>query len=181
KPGDITFNRDLAPVIFSHCAPCHRPAGAGPFSLLRFAEARKHAREMAEVTAQRIMPPWLPATDQEWLDSRRMHDAEIGLFQLWLAGGTLEGKAQDLPPPPAFPADWQLGEPDLVVRMREPYELGPEGPDVYRNFVVPLPVASNRFVQAFEFHPGNQAVHHVRLLLDRNSQCARLDEQDPQP
>src|SRR5438477_10128452 len=75
KPGEITFNRDLAPVIFSHCAPCHRPGGAGPFSLLRFAEARKRAREMAKVTAQRIMPPWLSATDQEWLDSRRMHDA----------------------------------------------------------------------------------------------------------
>ena len=49
------------------------------------------------------------------------------------------------------------------------------------NFVVPLPVASNRFVQAFEFRPGSQAVHHVRLLLDRSGQCARLDEQDPQP
>ena len=48
KPGEITFNRDLAPVIFSHCAPCHRPGGAGPFSLLRFAEARKRAREMAQ-------------------------------------------------------------------------------------------------------------------------------------
>src|SRR6266536_3336686 len=74
KAGGITFNRDLAPVIFSHCAPCHRPGGTGPFSILRFAEARKHAREMADVTLQRIMPPCLPATEQdEWLDSRRMN------------------------------------------------------------------------------------------------------------
>ena len=110
KPGEITFNRDLAPVIFSHCAPCHRPGGTGPFSLMRFAEARKRAREMAEVTLQRIMPPWLPAMElEEWLDSRRLSDAEVRLFQLWLAGGALEGKAEDLPPPPTFAADWQRG------------------------------------------------------------------------
>ena len=180
--GEITFNRDLAPVIFSHCAPCHRPGGVGPFSLLRYADARKRAKEMGEVTAQCIMPPWLPAAGHgELMDSRRMNDAEVQLFQLWLAGGVLEGKADDLPPCPTFPADWQLGQPDLVVRMSEPYELGPDGPDVYRNFVLPLPLASNRFVQAFEFRPGNQSVHHVRILFDRTGQCRQLDERYSEP
>src|SRR5256886_4090478 len=180
--GEITFNRELAPVIFSHCAPCHRPGGVGPFSLLRYADARKRGKEMAEVTAQRIMPPWLPAAGHgELMDSRRMNDAEVQLFQRWLAGGVLEGKADDLPPCPTFPAGWQLGQPDLVVRMSEPYELGPDGPDVYRNFVLPLPLASNRFVQAFEFRPDNQSVHHVRILFDRTGQCRQLDERDPEP
>ena len=181
-PGGITFNRNLAPVIFSRCAPCHRPGGTGPFALLRYSDARKRAKEMAEVTANRVMPPWLPAPGHgELMDSRRMNEAEVRLFQLWLAGGALEGAAEKSPPVPIFPAGWQLGEPDLVVRMREPYELGPEGADIYRNFVVPLPLNSNRFVQAFEFRPGNPSVHHVRILLDRTGQCRRLDEQDPEP
>ncbi len=181
-PGGITFNRDLAPVIFSRCAPCHHPGGTGPFALLRYSDARKRAKEMAEVTANRVMPPWLPAPGHgELMDSRRMNEAEVRLFQLWLADGTLEGAAEKPPPVPIFPAGWRLGEPDLVVRMREPYELGPEGADIYRNFVVPLPLNSNRFVQAFEFRPGNPSVHHVRILLDHTGQCRRLDEQDPEP
>jgi len=180
--GEITFNRDLAPVIFNHCAPCHRPGGTGPFSLLRYADARKHAKEMAEVTVKRLMPPWLPEPGHgEFIDSRRMNETELELFQRWLADGAVEGKVDDLPPAPTFPADWRLGQPDLVVRMTEPFELGPEGRDIYRNFVVPLPLASNRFVQAFEFRPGNQSVHHVRVLFDRTGQCRRLDEQDPEP
>jgi mono/diheme cytochrome c family protein len=180
--GSITFNRDLAPVIFQHCAPCHRPGGAGPFSLLHYADARKHTKEIGEVTASRLMPPWLPAPgDMAFVDSRRMSEAEIDLFQRWIAGGALEGATSDLPPVPTFPSDWQLGQPDLIVRMTEPFELGPEGPDVYRNFVVPLPLTSNRFVQAFEFRPGNQSIHHVRILFDHTGQCRRLDEQDADP
>ncbi len=180
--GQVTFNRDLAPVVFRHCAPCHRPGGTGPFSLLDYAGARKRAKEMAEVTAKRLMPPWLPAPGHgEFLDVRRLSDDEAQLFQRWLAGGVLEGKAESLPPAPGFSMDWELGKPDLIVQMPKPYELGPEGPDVYRNFVVPLALASNRFVQAFEFQPRNQSIHHVRILLDRTGQCRRLDKQDAAP
>jgi len=180
--GEVTFNRDLAPILFSHCAPCHHAGGPGPFSLLTYAEARKHAKAMAEVTLDRIMPPWLPAPGHgQFMDSRGISDAELQLFQLWLGGGALEGNAVDLPRAPTFPEGWQLGKPDLVVRMPEPYELGPEGPDVYRNFVVPLPMTSGRFVQAFEFRPGNPSVHHVRILLDHTGQCRQLGAQDSQP
>src|SRR2546428_2750952 len=88
--GNLSFNRDLAPLIFRHCAPCHHPGGTGPFSLLRYADARKHAKEMAEVTNKRIMPPWLPAPGSgEFMDSRRMSDGEVGLFQRWFDGGAL--------------------------------------------------------------------------------------------
>jgi len=180
--GPITFNHDLAPLIFQHCAPCHRPGGAGPFSLLQYADVRRRAKEIGEVTAGRLMPPWLPVPDgPAFIDSRRMTEAEVDLFRRWIASGELEGAAGDLPPVPTFPSNWQLGQPDLVVRMIEPFELGPEGPDVYRNFVVPLPLTSNRFVQAFEFRPGNQSVHHVRILFDHTGQCRRLDDQDADP
>src|SRR6266567_4190 len=56
----ITFNRDIAPIIFRSCAACHRPAEAAPFSLLDYSGVKKHARQIAEVTQSRAMPPWLP-------------------------------------------------------------------------------------------------------------------------
>ncbi|HZW78883.1 MAG TPA: hypothetical protein VFF50_00310, partial [Candidatus Deferrimicrobiaceae bacterium] len=56
----VTFNRDVAPIIFSSCASCHRPGEAAPFSLLTYEDVKKHARQIAEVTRTRNMPPWLP-------------------------------------------------------------------------------------------------------------------------
>src|ERR1700736_2601184 len=57
----VTFSRDIAPILFRSCAPCHRPGEAAPFSLLSFADAKTHAHQIAAVTERRIMPPWLPA------------------------------------------------------------------------------------------------------------------------
>src|SRR5947207_15607451 len=56
----VTFNRDIAPIVFQYCAPCHRPGEAGPFPLLTYSDAKAHARQIAAVTATRFMPPWLP-------------------------------------------------------------------------------------------------------------------------
>ena len=56
----VTFNRDLAPVVFRACAPCHHPGEAAPFSLLTYGDVKSHARQIADLTEKRIMPPWLP-------------------------------------------------------------------------------------------------------------------------
>src|SRR5258708_28827707 len=60
-PPAVTFHKNIAPILLAQCAPCHRPGEAGPFSLLTYDDARKHARQIAAVTRKRYMPPWLPA------------------------------------------------------------------------------------------------------------------------
>lgn len=98
-----TFNRDIAPILFRDCAPCHRPGEAGPFSLLSFADARKRAPDLAEVTARRKMPPWLPNEGAEvFRDARWLSDAEIATFRAWAKAGAPEGRPEDLPPAPVF-------------------------------------------------------------------------------
>src|SRR5262249_29289840 len=62
-----------------------------------------------------------------------------------------------------------------------PYLLPAEGRDVYRNFVLPLPLNTTRYVSAIELHMGNRAVHHAFMRFDRTHQSRRLDEQDPEP
>src|SRR5947207_14907851 len=64
SPTQVTFNRDVAPIIFRTCSTCHRPGEAAPFSLLNYSDAQKHARQIAEVTRLRSMPPWLPEPQQ---------------------------------------------------------------------------------------------------------------------
>ena len=53
----VTFNRDIAPILYRTCAQCHRAGEAGPFSLLTYADAKSHAQQIAAVTKSRFMPP----------------------------------------------------------------------------------------------------------------------------
>ena len=93
-----------------------------------------------------------------------------------------EGAARDLPPLPKFRDDWQLGEPDLIVTPPKPFHLPPDGPDVYRNLVMPYEAAANRFVRAVEFRPGKtSAVHHAFVLVDESGDARRLEGLEPEP
>jgi mono/diheme cytochrome c family protein len=178
-----TFNRDIAPLIFAHCAPCHRPGQAAPFDLLTYADVRKRARQIAEVTQQHLMPPWLPdPAANEFVGQRALQPEQIALIKRWVEQGTVEGDPSEVPSPPQWRDGWQLGPADLVVQMDTPYRLLAEGRDVYRNFVIPLPNATRRFVRAIEFQPGNaRVVHHAFLRIDSTRESRRWDARDPEP
>src|SRR5258706_238231 len=110
-----TFARDVAPILFRQCAPCHRPDGDAPFSLMTYDEARRRAGQIVEVTKSRYMPPWKPDAGVELVGERRLTNADVAIIQRLANGGLLDGHASDLPSPPRFTAGWQLGEPDLVL------------------------------------------------------------------
>jgi Tfp pilus assembly protein PilF len=181
--GTLTFTKDIAPLVFSHCAPCHRPGQAAPFSLLTYADVKRRAKQIAEVTGSRYMPPWLPEPGYgEFAQSHRLTDEQLGLLQQWLAEGGREGAPADLPPAPRWTEGWQLGPPDLVVTLPRAYTLAAEGRDVFRNFVLPVPITEPRYVRAIELNPGNRRIlHHARIKVDRTPQSRHLDEQDVTP
>ena len=168
----VTFNRQVAPIVYRNCAPCHRPGEAGPFSLLSYADVRKRADQIARVTASRYMPPWPPAPGYgEFVGERRLRDDEIALLQRWFREGAPEGAPSDAPPPPHFTEGWQLGPPDLVVEMRETYTVPAEGGDVFRNFVLPVPVKGTHYVRALELRQvdADRLLDHER----RGTGCRR--------
>lgn len=133
----VTFTEDVAPIVFNECASCHRPGEAAPFSLTSYAEVRPMGRHLAEVVAARAMPPWKAAGDYTFLNARRLSDAQIETIRQWVADGMIEGDRGKLPPMPAFADGWQLGMPDLVVSMPEPFDVPATGSDIYRTFVLP--------------------------------------------
>jgi tetratricopeptide (TPR) repeat protein/mono/diheme cytochrome c family protein len=179
----VTFNKDIAPIVFDHCASCHRPGEIGPFSLLSYDDVRRHATQIALVTERRVMPPWKPEPGKgEFIGDRSLTDAQIRVIHEWVAGGAKEGDPADLPRVPQWTGGWQLGTPDLVVSMPEPYALRADGADVFRTFVIPIPTTTARYVKAIEFHPGNpRAVHHASLGVDRTRSSERRDRLDPEP
>ena len=178
-----TYSKDIAPILWKNCAGCHRPGEIGPFSLLTYRDAAKRARFLAEITASRRMPPWKPEPGfGAFHDERRLSDREIQTIADWVEAGWPEGDANDLPPAPKFPEGWQLGTPDLVLRVPEPFHIPAGGRDLYRCFVIPIPTDSNRTVAAVEFRPGNRrVVHHALLFLDHTGAARAKDESDPGP
>lgn len=180
--GTVTFNKEIAPIVFGHCAGCHRPGEAGPFPLLNYGDVKKHAAQIAKVTRSGFMPPWPPEEGHiELQGQRRLSVEQRGLIEQWVAEGAPEGRAEDLPPLPNWPEGWQLGAPDLVVTMPEVYTLPAEGRDVYRNFVIPVPTKAARHVRAIELRPSSKAVHHAFIRFDRTDDCRQQDAQEPGP
>jgi Flp pilus assembly protein TadD len=177
----VTFTKDVAPILFGNCAPCHRPDGVAPFPLLTYQDARSHAAAVVAATRARVMPPWKPERGYgEFLDERRLTDAQIATLGRWLEEGTLEGDPAQLPRTPSWNGQWQLGTPDLVVTT-DPYTLRASGDDIYRNFVLPIQTSGTRYIRAWEFLPGSGAVHHATMHFDPTRASRQLDEQDPEP
>jgi len=158
-----TFSKDVAPVLFKHCASCHRPGEIAPMSLLTYDSARPYARSIANAVSNRTMPPWhTDAPAGTFHNERILTDVERQTVIGWVNGGAPRGNPTDLPPVPVFDDDWALGRPDLVLEMGEDYRIPAKGTIKYEYFYIPTPFTEPTQVQSIEIRPGNRAaVHHV--------------------
>jgi tetratricopeptide (TPR) repeat protein/mono/diheme cytochrome c family protein len=181
----LTFNRDIAPVVYRSCASCHRAGGSGPFPLVSYADVRGRLREVVTATAKHHMPPWLPEDGFGDFDdaTRRLTPAEIKLLSDWANSGAAEGSPEDKPaPPPVNPQEydgWTLGKPDLVIQAQQPVSVPATGADLFWNFVFSPAISSTRYVRAVDIRPGGpHMVHHANLVIDRY-QISRKKEKTP--
>jgi len=226
-PREVTFNGDIAPILFDNCASCHRPiedaaprpaatsepaspkpsakaepappkpsakagssddplcvAGA-PFSVLDYGAVRRYARAISSAVQRRSMPPWLPeAGHGEFAGERRLRDDQMALIAKWVESGAPQGNPADAPKPPTFSGGWQLGTPDLVLTLPEAYVLQPQPGtrDVFRNFVIPVPITTTRYVRAVEFRADRpQVLHHADVAIDLGRVSRALDRAEPGP
>ncbi len=176
-PAKPTYAKDVAPIVNRACVGCHQPGEVAPFSLAGYEAAKKWSAMTAAVTKTGQMPPWKAAAGYgEFKHENRLTDVEIQTLANWAATGAPRGdkKAEPaLPKPPV--SGWTLGKPDLVVQPKGEYQLGPEGEDVYRNFVIENPSDKEIWVRAMDVHPGNKkVVHHVIVFLDSRHEGRKL-------
>ncbi len=167
-PVPITFNKDIAPIVFQHCATCHHSGEVAPFSLLTYEDVKKRDKQIQAVTADRYMPPWKSAAAcGRFIGERRLQPGEIDLIARWVEQGSVEGNPHDLPSAPEFRTGWKLGEPDIVLSSPQSCSIPADGPDIYRNFVFDVNVPEGKFIKAVEYKPGNRrVVHHAALSMD---------------
>jgi hypothetical protein len=170
-PPEVTFHRDVAPILQKSCQSCHVEGGVAPFPLVTYEHARNMAESVVRMTAERKMPPWGAEETSEckpphkWKDDPRLSDAEIATLAKWKAIGTPEGDPKEAPAP--LPRK-TIGLPrvDLELQPQAPYTLTATS-DQFRCFVLDPKVTTTTYVNGVAFVPGNsRIVHHVLLFSD---------------
>ncbi len=192
-PAPPTWAGEIAPILYRNCVECHRPGQVAPFSLLTHPEAAKRARFIVKAVQARHMPPWLPdGPVGAFLGERRLTENEIALLVRWAEAGAPAGDLALAPVPPPAPAEgWTLGPPDLVVRMRQPFNVPPGPGDTYQVFPVPfslagvpadvlgrarIPESDVLGVAAIEIRAGNlRALHHADIWVDLTGTARRRE------
>ncbi|HEX3726348.1 MAG TPA: tetratricopeptide repeat protein [Pirellulales bacterium] len=182
EPGEVTFARDVAPIVFEKCASCHHAGEAAPFSLLGYDDVRRRAGQIVDVTQKGFMPPWLPTKGHgDFVGARSLTDQELQILKRWAAAGALRGDESEAPATPVFVDGWQAGTPDLVLETPA-YALAGQGRDEFRNFIVPIHLDAPRWIRSIELRPDNpRVVHHARLGVDSSGESIRRDAEDDAP
>ncbi len=176
EQADVTFFRDVAPILWTNCGECHRPGQAGPMSLLDAETAAGFAPMIAEVTGEGRMPPWhANPRFGHFRNERRLTETEIRTLELWAASGAKLGDRADAPREPTFAdATWAIGAPDAVVELPEPQEIAATGVLPYRYVVVDPGFTQEHWVDGVEIQPTAPAVtHHVMVFLIGPGQTAQ--------
>ncbi|HEY6332849.1 MAG TPA: thiol-disulfide isomerase [Blastocatellia bacterium] len=162
-PANVTFSKDVAPILYNNCAVCHHPGDIAPFSVISYKDVRPWARSIEKEVVSKEMPPW-PADPHfgAFSNDRRLSDHDVNTISAWVEQGAAEGNPADLPKAPDFYEDWHIGKPDIILTMPKAHTVAPNGPDEYVYVKVPTNFDHDVWIQAVEAKPGNRKiVHHI--------------------
>ena len=157
--SEVTFTKDVAPILQRSCQSCHRPGpgGGAPMALLSYSDVRPWARAIKARTAARTMPPWFIEKEvgvQAFKDDPSLSDEEIAMIGRWVDAGAPRGNPADLPPPRQFPdgREWTIGTPDLIVSS--PEEVVKAVAADWHGYweATPVGLPADRYVEAVEVH-----------------------------
>ena len=164
---EVTFHKDVEPILESRCQECHRPGGVAPMSLVTYADAKPKARLIKDAVAAKRMPPWFadPAHGQ-FSNDMHLSKNEIDTLVAWADSGAKEGLKKDAPAARTFVEGWTIGKPDAVIEMPNAFPVPAEGTVEYQYIVVPTGFTEDKWVQATETLPGSKSVvHHIVMIV----------------
>ena len=167
--GEVTFAKDIAPILQRACQSCHRPNALAPMSLITYEEVRPWARSIKYRTGLRdtlgVMPPWFleEVGIRQFKDDMSLSEDEITTIAQWVDSGAPRGHPADMPPPLAFgsPDEWAIGEPDLVVETVSK-TIAANAPDWWGVLPpVPTGVTEDRYVAKMQLREVNDVAGTV--------------------
>jgi hypothetical protein len=175
KPAQaqVTFTRDVAPILYSKCVACHRAGEVAPMPLLTYEDARPWAKSIKQKVVLRQMPPWFADPKYgTFTNDPSLTSKEIETISNWVDGGAVKGDVKDQPRLPQFTEGWQLGEPDMIVELPE-VQIPASGPDYFPTPTIALNLTDDHWIRAVEIRPSNREVTHHTAIFS-TSAGARL-------
>ncbi len=167
KKAGISYAKDVAPIIQAKCAVCHQRGGLGPMRLTRYEEIKAFAPMIREVLRTHRMPPFQPdVTVGHWAPNEGLSSEQLRTLVHWIEAGALRGSGEDPLAKISFEAPkWQLGEPDLIVKLPE-VNVPATGVLDYQKPVVATGLTEGRWMRASAFLVSDRRVlHHVTTGL----------------
>jgi hypothetical protein len=180
NPPQVTFTKDVAPILASNCQSCHRPGEAAPMSLLTYQQVRPWAKAIKEAVLLKKMPPWFADPHYgKFRNDRSMAQKDIDTLVSWADLGAPEGNPKDLPKPLAFVNGWNIGQPDMVLEMPAAFDVPASGTIEYQYVILPTKFTEDRWVQISEVRPGNRAVVHHVIAFVRDAKSKWMRNHQP--
>ncbi|HEU4691501.1 MAG TPA: cytochrome c [Vicinamibacterales bacterium] len=160
--SQVTFSRDVLPILQKHCQSCHRPGQIGPMPLLDYQQARPWARSIKSKAVSREMPPWdADPAHGTFTNDRSLSPREIETLSAWADAGAPLGDPKDAPAPITWPAGGWLVEPEVVVELPA-YNVPASGTIEWENIAIPSPFKTDTWVSSIEILPSDPStVHHM--------------------
>jgi len=176
-----TWAVNVAPILYKNCTSCHNPNGIAPFSLLTSQDAIMNGLQISAAVSSRIMPPWPPDKSfRHYAHERILSQADVDTIVAWVTNGSPLGDTTLAPPVPVYSGIAEIANPDLVKQI--PAYTVTAASDLYRCFVMPSGLSTQKFITEIEALPGNRnIVHHVLIFEDTSSLPILLDALDPGP
>ena len=165
QAGDVTFHKDIEPILQRSCQVCHRPNNMAPMSLMNYQETRPWARSIKNKVVAREMPPWHIDPNvgiQEFKQDRSLSQTEIELVAAWADAGAPRGNPADAPAARDLPdfGAWEI-EPDVIVTS-PPHTVPAEAGDWWGDYIVDSGIPNDRYIQAIQTKAGDlRVVHHA--------------------
>ncbi len=179
---NVTFNKDVAPILNKNCVSCHRPGEIAPMSLTSYEAARPWARAIRKAVADRVMPPW-GADPQfgQFANDPSLSAKDVATILAWADAGAFEGNPKDLPAAPVFPEGWKIGKPDMVLTMTEPAQVPAGGTRIIQDYPIdPVTFQQDTYVEMMEVVPSNRLVtHHAIVSVREGRSSTRIGGYQP--
>ena len=163
-PGEVTFTKDIAPILQRSCQNCHRPDGVAPMPLITYEDVRPWARAIKQRTGigphAGVMPPWYIEKNvgiQKYKEDPSLGDLELAKIAKWADTGAPRGNAADMPPLRVFGnlGAWTIGTPDLIVSTKD-VVVKANAPDWWGEIEsVDIGLNEDRYVAALEIKEVN--------------------------
>lgn len=176
------FSKEIAPIIYKNCSPCHRPGSGAPFNLITYSDVVRKIHTVQLAINEKLMPPWPADTSySRFIGEKVLTENELELINRWIESGFPEGDSTQTPKPPDFRTNTENKKPDVVLQMREPFQIKGDNSDNFIMLKIPYEFPNDTFISTIEIVPGNKKlVHHINAHLIQYAEGAKKDNEKGQ-